>query len=152
MRLEPIRSLTRERKQSDYRDYPHRNSGARQYCADYYLNGANPTTVECHTGFTDPGATAHDACAGDFAAQLQAQSIRIQWAIRHHLQRHRSIRSRGTPVTRTVNVVDTTVPTVTPHQTSTLILAQALLHVAPWSATRRWVQPMQVTLAQEPYL
>jgi hypothetical protein len=32
------------------------------------LNGANPTTVECHTGFTDPGATAHDACAGDFAA------------------------------------------------------------------------------------
>ena len=24
------------------------------------LNGANPMTVECHTGFTDPGATASD--------------------------------------------------------------------------------------------
>ena len=28
------------------------------------LNGANPMTVECHTSFTDPFATATDGCAG----------------------------------------------------------------------------------------
>src|SRR5205085_2902863 len=28
------------------------------------LNGANPMAAECHTSFTDPGATASDGCAG----------------------------------------------------------------------------------------
>ena len=28
------------------------------------LNGVDPMTVECHSSFTDPGATADDACAG----------------------------------------------------------------------------------------
>ncbi|MFN2578442.1 MAG: immunoglobulin-like domain-containing protein [Pyrinomonadaceae bacterium] len=32
------------------------------------VNGANPMTVECHTSFTDPGATASDGCAGNFPA------------------------------------------------------------------------------------
>src|SRR5213075_1327924 len=32
------------------------------------VNGANPITVECHTSFTDPGATANDDCAGSFPA------------------------------------------------------------------------------------
>jgi autotransporter-associated beta strand protein len=31
------------------------------------LNGANPLLVECHSGFSDPGATAMDACVGSVA-------------------------------------------------------------------------------------
>src|SRR5207245_10768638 len=34
------------------------------------LLGANPLTVECHTTFTDPGATASDNCAGDLTSSI----------------------------------------------------------------------------------
>jgi uncharacterized repeat protein (TIGR01451 family) len=78
------------------------------------VNGANPMTVECHTTFTDPGATAHDACAGNFAATASGAvdpNTVGQYTITYNATDPSG--HAATPVTRTVNVVDTTVPTVT---------------------------------------
>ena len=78
------------------------------------LNGSTPLTVECHTTFTDPGAVAHDACAGDFAATasgLVNPNVVGQYTITYNAtdpSGHAAI-----PVTRVVNVVDTTKPVVT---------------------------------------
>ena len=77
--------------------------------------GANPMTVECHTSFTDPGATAHDACAGDFAATPSGTvnpDVVGQYVITYNATDPTG--HSATPVTRTVNVVDTTPPVVTP--------------------------------------
>jgi uncharacterized repeat protein (TIGR01451 family) len=76
--------------------------------------GANPMTVECHTSFTDPGATAHDACAGDFAAT--ASGTVLPNVVGTYVITYSATDPSGfsaTPVTRTVNVVDTTNPVVT---------------------------------------
>jgi hypothetical protein len=35
------------------------------------LTGETPMTVECHTGFSDPGATASDVVDGDLSAAIQ---------------------------------------------------------------------------------
>ncbi len=78
------------------------------------LNGANPMTVECHTSFTDPGAVAHDACAGDFAATASG-SVDAN-TVGTYTITYNAIDPSGfaaAPVTRTVNVVDTTPPVVT---------------------------------------
>jgi hypothetical protein len=78
------------------------------------LNGANPMTVECHTSFTDPGAIAHDACAGDFAATASG-SVNPN-VVGSYTITYSATDPSGhvaTPVTRTVNVVDTTAPVVT---------------------------------------
>jgi hypothetical protein len=77
------------------------------------VNGANPMTVECHTSFTDPGATAHDACAGDFAATASGTvdpNTVGQYVITYNATDPSG--HAAAPVTRTVNVVDTTAPTV----------------------------------------
>jgi uncharacterized repeat protein (TIGR01451 family) len=79
------------------------------------VNGANPMTVECHTGFTDPGATAHDACAGNFAATASGAvdpNTVGQYVITYNATDPSG--HAAAPATRTVNVVDTTAPTVTP--------------------------------------
>jgi hypothetical protein len=76
--------------------------------------GANPMTVECHTSFSDPGATAHDACAGDFAAT--ASGTVDANTVGQYIITYSATDPSGhvaTPVTRTVNVVDTTAPVVT---------------------------------------
>ena len=78
------------------------------------VNGANPMTVECHTSFTDPGATAHDACAGDFAAT--ASGAVDPNTVGQYIITYNATDPSGhaaAPVTRTVNVVDTTAPVVT---------------------------------------
>ncbi|HEY2974567.1 MAG TPA: immunoglobulin-like domain-containing protein [Pyrinomonadaceae bacterium] len=76
--------------------------------------GDNPMTVECHTSFTDPGATAHDACAGDFAATpsgaVDPDTVG-QYIITYNATDPSG--HAAAPVTRTVNVVDTTAPVVT---------------------------------------
>ena len=85
------------------------------------VNGANPLTVECHTAFTDPGATAHDACAGDFAAtasgSVDANTVGT-YTITYNATDPAG--HAAAPVTRTVNVVDTTAPVVTPPAAVTL--------------------------------
>lgn len=78
------------------------------------LNGANPMTVECHTSFTDPGAVAHDACAGDFPATASGSvnpNVVGTYTITYNATDPSGF--AATPVTRTVNVVDTTAPVVT---------------------------------------
>jgi uncharacterized repeat protein (TIGR01451 family) len=78
------------------------------------LNGASSVTVECHTSFTDPGATAHDACAGNFAATASG-NLGINTPGTYTITYNASDPSgnAATPVTRTVHVVDTTPPVVT---------------------------------------
>jgi uncharacterized repeat protein (TIGR01451 family) len=77
------------------------------------LNGTSPMTVECHTTFTDPGAVAHDACAGDFPATATG-TVDANTPGTYTITYTASDPSghAATPVTRTVNVVDTTPPVI----------------------------------------
>lgn len=70
------------------------------------LNGANPLSIEVHTPFTDPGATAHDACAGDFAATATG-SVDIHTVGQYTITYDATDPSgnTATPVTRVVNVL-----------------------------------------------
>jgi hypothetical protein len=77
------------------------------------LNGANPMTVECHTSFTDPGATANDGCAGDLTGSITVSgSVNPNVVSTYMLTYMVSDGSHTTSATRTVNVVDTTPPTI----------------------------------------
>jgi uncharacterized repeat protein (TIGR01451 family) len=78
------------------------------------VNGPNPMTVECHTSFTDPGATAHDGCAGDFAATASG-TVNVNTPGSYTITYNASDPSgnAATPVTRTVVVVDTIAPVIT---------------------------------------
>jgi hypothetical protein len=78
------------------------------------LTGANPMTVECHSVFTDPGATANDTCAGSFAA-TPSGTVDPNTVGTYTLTYTASDPSgnAAVPVTRTVNVVDTTAPVIT---------------------------------------
>jgi uncharacterized repeat protein (TIGR01451 family) len=79
------------------------------------LNGADPIYVECHTGtFTDPGATADDACAGPLLPTASG-SVNVDVVGPYTITYDATDPSghAATPVTRTVIVRDTTPPTVT---------------------------------------
>lgn len=77
------------------------------------LNGANPMTVECHTSFTDPGATASDSCAGDLTSAINASgSVNVNVPGTYTRTYTVSDGYNTTTVTRTVNVVDTIAPTI----------------------------------------
>ncbi len=75
--------------------------------------GINPITVECHATFVDPGATAGDTCAG--ALPVLTNSTVNANAVGSYTIRYIATDSGGnsTTNTRTVNVIDTTAPTVT---------------------------------------
>jgi hypothetical protein len=78
------------------------------------LNGANPLTVECHTSFTDPGATAVDGCAGSFAASASGTvNVNVPGTYLITYTASDPSGNSATPQIRTVNVVDTTAPTIT---------------------------------------
>jgi hypothetical protein len=78
------------------------------------LNGANPMTVECHTGFTDPGATANDGCAGDLTSSITVSGTVDPNAVGSYALTYSvTDGSHTTTTTRTVNVVDTTAPVIT---------------------------------------
>jgi uncharacterized repeat protein (TIGR01451 family) len=77
------------------------------------LNGANPMVVECHTVFTDPGATATDGCTGSFAAT--ANSNVNANVVGNYTVTYTATDASGnaaTPVVRNVTVVDTTAPII----------------------------------------
>jgi hypothetical protein len=78
------------------------------------LNGANPMTVECHTSFTDPGATATDNCGGSIMVNVTG-SVNVNTPGSYTLTYSATDASgnAAVPVTRTVNVVDTTAPVIT---------------------------------------
>jgi uncharacterized repeat protein (TIGR01451 family) len=77
------------------------------------LTGANPMTVECHTSFTDPGATANDGCAGNLTSAISATgSVNANVPGTYTRTYTVSDGTNTTTVTRTVNVVDTIPPTI----------------------------------------
>lgn len=85
------------------------------------LNGANPMTVECQTSFTDPGATATEAC--DTTALVTASGIVDPNTVGTYQITYTSTDAAGNvaePVIRTVNVVDTTGPAITLNGNSTV--------------------------------
>jgi Bacterial surface protein, Ig-like domain/HYR domain/FlgD Ig-like domain/PKD domain len=77
------------------------------------LNGASPMTVECHSAFSDPGATASDACAGDLTGSIQVSgSVDPNTPGSYTLTYSVSDGSNNASLQRTVNVVDTTPPSL----------------------------------------
>lgn len=85
------------------------------------LNGANSMTVECQTGFNDPGATATDSC--DINLSVTASGSVDATTPGSYTITYTASDSAGnaaTPVTRTVNVVDTTAPAITINGNSTV--------------------------------
>jgi hypothetical protein len=78
------------------------------------LLGANPMTVECHTPFVDPGATASDGCAGDLTGDIIVTgSVNSNVVGSYVITYEVSDGSHTVSVDRTVNVVDTTAPVIT---------------------------------------
>jgi len=78
------------------------------------LLGPNPMTVECHTGFADPGATASDVCAGDLTGAISVSgSVNANVVGTYLLTYSVSDGPHTTMAIRAVNVVDTTAPVIT---------------------------------------
>lgn len=76
-----------------------------------HLNGDNPMTVECHTTFTDPGATATDACAGSVPVNSSG-TVDANTPGTYEIHYTASDGTHTANATRTVNVVDTTAPSI----------------------------------------
>jgi uncharacterized repeat protein (TIGR01451 family) len=77
------------------------------------LNGASPMTVECHTSFSDPGASASDACEGPVAVTPSGSVDPNTVGSYSIVYTASDSGGRTTTATRVVNVVDTTPPVVT---------------------------------------
>lgn len=88
------------------------------------LNGNANMIVECHTGFTDPGATATDACVGSLAlttnGTVDANSVGTY--IISYVATNPS--SYSETATRTVHIVDTTPPVITLIGAPTITISQ----------------------------
>jgi uncharacterized repeat protein (TIGR01451 family) len=74
------------------------------------INGANPMIVECHTGFTDPGATATDA-GGNSIPVTPSGAVDPNTPGTYTITYSATSGGATATATRTVNVVDTTPPT-----------------------------------------
>ncbi len=77
------------------------------------LKGASELTIECHTAFNDEGVTTSDACSANVTVVVTG-SVNPN-ATGNYTLTYTATDSAGqsTSVTRTVNVVDTTVPVIT---------------------------------------
>jgi len=76
--------------------------------------GANPLTVECHGTFTDPGATASDVCAGNRTGSIVASGSVDANTVGSYSRTYTVSDGHGNSdtKTRTVNVVDTQLPSI----------------------------------------
>jgi N-acetylneuraminic acid mutarotase len=80
------------------------------------LVGSAMVTVECHTAYTDAGATATDSCAGDITGRIGISNpvnvnVPGSYTVRYNVNDGNG--NTGDEATRTVNVVDTTTPVIT---------------------------------------
>lgn len=76
------------------------------------LNGDSSVTVECHTSFTDPGASASDNCAGATVEVSGSVNINVPGTYTVNYTAKDAVGNTSAPVTRTVVVVDTTPPVI----------------------------------------
>jgi uncharacterized repeat protein (TIGR01451 family) len=76
------------------------------------LNGDSSMTVECHTSFTDPGASASDNCAGATVAVSGSVDVNTPNTYTLSYTATDWAGNQSQPVTRTVIVVDTIAPTI----------------------------------------
>jgi sugar lactone lactonase YvrE len=85
------------------------------------VTAPNPMTVECHTTFTDPGATATDACAGSLPV-TSSGTVDENTPGPYTITYTATDGTHTATATRTVNVVDTSGPTITinPNQQMSL--------------------------------
>jgi alpha-galactosidase len=89
------------------------------------LNGPNPMTVECHSGFTDPGSGALDACVGPVGVTVSG-SVDANNPGTYTLTYTAADGNGNTSrATRTVQVVDTTAPVITWSFTNLTLSADA---------------------------
>jgi uncharacterized repeat protein (TIGR01451 family) len=78
------------------------------------LNGASTMTVECHTSFSDPGATANDNCAGTVAVTASgAVDVNTPGTYMINYNASDPAGNAAATVTRTVIVADTIAPVIT---------------------------------------
>lgn len=77
-----------------------------------HLNGANPMTVECHTSFSDPGATATDGCSGSVPV-TPSGTVDPNVPGTYTIVYSATDGVNSATASRTVNVVDTTAPVIT---------------------------------------
>jgi hypothetical protein len=73
--------------------------------------GANPMTVECHTSFSDPGATASDGCAGSLPVSSSG-SVDADTPGTYIINYSATDGTHTANASRTVYVVDTTAPAI----------------------------------------
>lgn len=76
------------------------------------VTGANPLTVECHTSFSDPGATATDGCAGSVPV-TPSGTVDANVPGSYTINYSATDGANSAAASRTVNVVDTTAPVIT---------------------------------------
>src|SRR5207248_57351 len=76
--------------------------------------------VECHTSFTDPGATASDACGS--VTVTASGSVDPNTPGSYTITYHATDGANTTTATRTVNVLDTIPPVITLNGSSTMMV------------------------------
>jgi uncharacterized repeat protein (TIGR01451 family) len=77
------------------------------------LNGASSVTVECHTSYTDAGATAFDACLAASRPVTTSGSVNVNVTGTYTITYTATDGAHATTATRSVNVVDSTPPVIT---------------------------------------
>jgi hypothetical protein len=100
------------------------------------LNGSSTMTVECHSGFTDPGAKASDSCAATLTVQTKGAVDPNTPGT--YILTYTATDPSGNigSATRMVTVVDTTPPVVTLNGSSTVTALLNSTWVDPgWTAT-----------------
>ncbi len=95
------------------------------------LLGSTPATVECHTPYTDAGATATDNCAGNITAGIMvANPVNVNtpgtYTVRYNVSDGNG--NSAVEVTRVVNVTDTLPPTITLNGSSVTSLECGLTY------------------------
>src|SRR6185295_14031835 len=79
------------------------------------LVGSDPMTVECHTSYVEPGATASDTCNGDLTGAIQISGVVDANTVGNYTVTYKVKDASNNEAikTRVVQVIDTTLPVIT---------------------------------------